>query len=130
MDGSYEIYLGDRPVGRAAVKREGLYYYFSCRCSLSGEAMYRLMLARGGQETDLGLCVPLDGSFGTEKRIPVKQCGEGAPHFYLRPKGADRKGRFIPLSPEEPFAYIHRLENAFLERRGVEMGIFIPDLPD
>lgn len=130
MDGSYEIYLGDRPVGTATVEREGLYYHFSCRCALSGEVMHRLLLRCGGKETDLGLCVPLDGGFGTEKRIPVKQCGDGEPNFYLRPKNAERKGRFIPLRPEEPFAYIHRLENAFLERRGVETGIFIPDLTD
>lgn len=125
MVGSYEVTMGNSPVGTVTVEKQGLYYHFSCRCDLSGEVMCRLWLRRGGQETDLGLCVPMEGSFGTEKRLPAKHCGGGAPEFILRPKGADTKGNFIPLSPEEPFRYIHRLEHAFLERRGERLGIVI-----
>ena len=125
MVGTYEVRLGERAVGSVLVEREGLYYRFSCRCSLSGAVMHRLLLRRGGQETDLGLCVPMAGGFGTEKRISVKQCGTGTPEFILRPKGADTRGKFIPLRPEEPFRYIHRLQNAYLERRGDTVGIVI-----
>ena len=112
-------------MGKVTVERQGLYYRFSCRCALSGEVMHRLWLHCGGKETDLGLCVPVDGTFGTDKRLPVKQCGEGKPVFLLRPKEAQLRGNFIPLSPEEPFRYIHRLQDAFLERRGQQLGIVI-----
>lgn len=125
MVGTYEVRMGDRPVGEVRVERRGLYYHFSCRCTLSGEVMHRLWLRCGGKETDLGLCVPMDGSFGTEKRISVKQCGEGKPEFILRAKQTEIRGNFIPLSPEEPFRYIHRLQNAYLERRGEQLGIVI-----
>ena len=121
MVGSYEVRMGDRTVGTVTVKKQGLYYCFSCRCSLCGEVMHRLWMRSGGKETDLGLCVPVAGGFGTEKRLPVKQCGTGTPEFFLRPRG----GKFIPISPEEPFRYIHRLESAFLERRGEVLGIVI-----
>ncbi|MBQ8238661.1 MAG: hypothetical protein IJZ39_11010 [Oscillospiraceae bacterium] len=125
MVGSYDVRMGDRPVGTVKVEKEGLYYRFSCRCSLSGEVLCRLWLRSGGKEIDLGLCVPMEAGFGTEKRMPVRQCGEDAPEFFLRPKGADTRGNFVPISPEEPFRYLHRLENAFLERRGSRLGIVI-----
>ena len=129
MVGTYEVRMGEKPVGQVRVERQGLYYQFTCRCGLSGEVMQRLWMRCGEKETDLGLCVPMEGGFGTEKRIPVRQCGAGTPSFYLRPKQTQIKGNFIPLSPEEPFRYLHRLENAFLERRGRQIGIYVPQWP-
>ena len=126
MVGSYEVRMGNRSVGTVTVEKQGLYYRFSCRCALSGKVIHRLWLCCGGKETDLGLCVPVGDGFGTEKRLPVRQCGEGEPSFLLRPKETEIRGNFIPLSPEEPFRYLHRLENAFLERRGEVLGIVIP----
>lgn len=125
MVGIYDVRMGDKPVGRVQVEQEGLYYHFSCRCTLSGEVMYRLWLRSGGKATDLGLCIPMEGAFGTEKRVPVRQCGAGTPEFVLRPKQTELRGNFIPLRPEEPFRYIHRLQNAYLERRGEQLGIVI-----
>ena len=123
MDGTYDVMLGRQKVGRVKVIREGLYYRFSCRCRTEGREMLRLWMACGKQEVDLGLCVPMGNEFGTEKRIPVRQCGTGMPEFVLRPKG-----NFIPLSPEEPFGYLHRLENAFLERRKGRLGIMLSSM--
>ena len=120
MDGTYDVMLGRQKAGRVEVTREGLYYRFSCRCRTEGREMLRLWMACGKQEVDLGLCVPMGNEFGTEKRIPVRQCGTGRPEFILRPKD-----HFIPLSPEEPFGYLHRLESAFLERRGEKVGIVL-----
>ena len=125
MVGTYEVRMGDRAVGQVTVEKQGLYYHFSCRCALSGEVMQRLFLRCGGREIDLGLCVPMGSSFGTEKRLPAKQCGDGTPSFALRPKETEIKGNFIPISPEEPFRYLHRLQNAYLDRRGDRLGIVI-----
>ena len=125
MVGTFDVRMGDRSVGTVTVEKQGLYYRFSCRCSLSGEVMQRLWMLSGGKETDLGLCVPMGEGFGTEKRLPAKQCGTGAAEFFLRPKGADTRGNFIPISPAEPFRYLHRLQNAYLERRGSQLGIVI-----
>lgn len=125
MTGTYEIMEGDRLVGRAKVERQGLYYHFSCRCKLSGEVVYRIIVRCGGKEANLGICVPVDGEFGTDKKVPVKSLGEGRLEFLLLPKHEDIRGKFIPIHPEEPFAYIHRLQDAFLERRGENLGIVI-----
>ena len=84
MDGSYEVFWSGRAVGRAEAAREGLYYRITCRCRLPGREMLRLWMDCGEGEVDLGLCVPMGGEFGTEKRIPAKRCGPGKPRFLLR----------------------------------------------
>ena len=125
MDGRYEVFQEGKAVGKVEVCREGLYYRFSCRCRPAGDGMMRLWMTCGEEETDLGLCVPMEGVVGTEKRISAKLCGPGEPQFCLYHKDDIFRGRFIPLSPEEPFRYLHRLENAFLERRGRQIGIVL-----
>ena len=121
----YQVFQDEQAVGTVEAIREGLYIRFSCRCQPVHRDMIRLWMICGEKETDLGLCVPMDGGFGTEKRIPAKQCGPGELQFCLRHKDDTRRGKFIPLSPEEPFQYIHRLETAFLEKRGTRLGIVI-----
>ena len=125
MEGKYEVFWKDRAVGTVETAREGLYWRFTCRCHLPGREMLRLWMDCGGKETDLGLCVPMGEGFGTQRRIPASRCGSGKPRFYLRPKDDLLRGRFIPLSPEEPFGYLHRLENAYLEKRNGRVGIVI-----
>lgn len=124
----YEVFQDGKAIGTVEVFREGLYCRFSCRCRPVGEEIRRLWMISGEREVDLGLCVPMDGCFGTEKRIPVRRCGTGMPEFVLRHKDDTLRGKFIPLSPEEPFQYLHRLETAFLERRGTRLGIVITQL--
>ena len=119
----YGVFQKGREVGTVEMFREGLYNRFSCRCRPVGEEMMRLWMSCGEVQVDLGLCVPMDGEFGTEKRIPVRLCGTGIPEFTLCPKDDVPRMDFIPLSPEEPFEYLHRLETAFLERRGTRLGI-------
>ena len=123
MVGTYEIREGERTVGQVRVVKEGLYYRFSCRCSLSGEVLMSLRVCWGGGEMDLGICVPMDGRFGVEKRVPCKRFGEGTPEFSLRPRHEKLAGRFVPIYPEEPFSYLHRLEGAFLARQAGQLGI-------
>lgn len=36
-------------------------------------------------------------------------------------------GRFIPIKPEEPFAYIERLKDAYLVRQDGQVGIIIKE---
>lgn len=128
MIGIFDIRMGDKIVGKAQVEREGLYYRFSCRLSLPGQGMYRLLVRAGEKREDLGVCIPMGSQFGVEKKIPCKCLGEGIPEFILMPKdGAPRTGTFVPVYPEEPFAYIRRLENAFLAHRDGQIGIIIPE---
>lgn len=128
--GDYDVFFGTRQSGRVQVRRQGLYYRFTCRCRLSGEVVCRLYVSCGGKRENLGVLVPMDGGFGLDTQIPVKRLGEGEPVFTLIPKHNSPSGRFVPIVPEEPFAYIERLKTSFLVRKYGQMGILIEDEPD
>ena len=119
----YEVYLGDKRVGTVEVARQGLYYRFRCRCSLSGEVICKLVVTCGGREENLGVLVPEGDGFGLETRLPVKRLGDGEMKFRVVPRHTGVTGNFVPLAPEEPFAYITRLKDAYLEKRDGQVGI-------
>ena len=127
MGGTYEIMLGGESVGQAVVRRQGLYYRFSCRCDLSGEVIYRITVTCGGKSESLGIPVPKNGEFYLDTRLAASRMGEGEPKFAAVPRRPDLGGMFVPISPEEPFRYLHRLENAFLVRKDGQLGIVIPE---
>ena len=118
---------GADKVGTAVITREGLYYRFSCRCRYGGEPMRRVLMSVGDQQLDLGVCVPMDGQFGLEKRIPSKHLVAGIPEFRLMPKYQRTDRRFVPVYPEEPFAYMAKLKDAFLEIRDGQIGVLIKE---
>lgn len=126
MEGNYAVTFGKNTVGKVQVLREGLYYSFYCRCQLSGDVVYRLAVRCGESEESLGVLVPMEGGFGLKKRIPAKRLGQGSPVFFLMPKH-NHSGVFAPIYPEEPFAYIAKLKDAFLIRQEGQLGAMIPD---
>ena len=121
----YGITLGGQEIGKASLQRQGLYYAISCRCRLSGEVVYKVTVGCGEHTESLGILVPEGGAFVLNTRIPIKRLGEGELHFQAVPRHTELRGTFIPVSPESPFAYISRLENAFLEVRNGQPGISI-----
>ena len=127
MVGTYEIRRGNDVVGTATVEKQGLYYRFCCRCKITGEGMRRIVITCGKQREDLGVCVPIDGDFGMDKKIPCNHFGAEKPEFLLLPKYPDAQGKFVPVYPDEPFAYMSRLKDAFLEVREGLPGVLIPE---
>lgn len=127
MEGTYPILLGGQAVGQANVCREGLYLHFSCRCRFSGEMIYRLTASTDECTENLGIPVPSGGQFCLDTKIPAKRLGKGALKITALPKHGALAGKFVPLSPEEPFAYLNRLKDAFLEIRAGQVGVVIPE---
>ena len=127
MEGTYEIFLGAEPIGEAVVEKQGLYYRFFCRCRLRGTTMQRIMVACGENRVDLGICVPVGDLFGVDRKVPCKRFGEGKPEFFLTPRPCHKGGKFVPVYPEEPFAYMSRLKGAYLEIRNGQQGIVIAE---
>lgn len=123
MEGTYEVTSAGQAVGTVMVSRQGLYCHFACRCHLTGEIMFRLILKQEGQSYDLGILIPRDGCFGLDTRLAAKTLGEGIPQFFLKPKHGQLQPGAIHVCPEEPFAYLDRLENAYLITRGEEKWI-------
>lgn len=126
MEGNYNVLFGSQSVGKVQLSRQGLYYRILCRCQLSGEVVCRLCVRCGGKEERLGILVPMGDGFGLDTRVPVKRLGEGEMAFFLHPAHDAPQGTFVPLSPEEPFAYLSRLKDAYLEKREGQIGVVLP----
>ena len=160
MAETYDITYDGEPVGTARMEKQGLYYVFSCRCRLPEEGLYRIYAINGDAREDLGICIPMDGVFGMDKKIPQKRIGEGMLTFELVPKDwkpqpvvaepepvvtepepapqeektqeeavSNEPGGevFVPVSEEEPFDYLDKLEDARMEVRNDQVGIIIQE---
>ena len=123
MEGIYEIKLGDMPVGQAEVTREGLYYRFRCRCQLEDHSVWRVCVG----DFSLGILVPEGDAFVLNTKLPLKRFGTGNADFTILTNRPVLKGKFIPIKPEEPFAYIARLKNAYLVRQEGQIGVMIKE---
>ena len=126
MNGEYDVFMGDQVVGTAHVERQGLYYRFFCRCRLSGDTICRVSVSCGGHQESLGILVPKDGQFETSTRVAAKKLGQGTFRFRVLPRHSAMQEKFICVYPEEPFAYISRLKEAYLQERRGRLGIVIP----
>lgn len=126
MGECYDVLLGQERVGKVEAARQGLYLYIDCRCRLSGEVIYRLQLTCGECHENLGVLVPEGDCFSLKTKLPVKRLGAGSLLFRVVPRHSELAGMFVPIRPEEPFSYIHRLKQAFLEKRNGELGARIP----
>lgn len=130
LEGRYAICLEEENVGRVVIQRQGLYYRFDCRCNLKKNHMYRLMMDQGGKLINLGIPIPSADGYWLVTKKPVKEFGGEEPNFRLAPKL--QGNQFIPVYPDEPFSYLDRLQNAYMEHRDGVLGVVIsaPGLPD
>ena len=127
----YAVTLHGTQVGKAQAEKQGLYYRVVCRCNLSGEVMYQLECGTGEKKTNLGSLVPMENGFGLNTRFPVSRIGEGTLTFTLLPRHESMEERtFVPIHPEEPFEYLERLKDAFLEVKDGEPGASLPITPE
>lgn len=93
MADAYEIQYQGKTVGTVRTQKQGLYHCFHCRCTLPDEGMYRIHAIAGDKWEDLGICIPVEGKFGMDKKVPLKRLGEGKLAFQLVEKD---------WKPEEP----------------------------
>ncbi len=127
MEGAYEVTLGTKPMGTVKVNKLGLYWQVDCCCSLAGEVMYDLIVSTEAGRVKLGLLMPQGDTFCLKTKLSVKQLGQGRPTFSLQPRHAQMQGHFVAVKPEEPFAYLRQLENAYLARHNGEIGLVLQE---
>jgi len=125
LEAFYSVMLNNQQAGKVSVRRQGLYYHFSCRCHLNNDNIYRLFVCCGDKEEKLGILVPSEESFILNTKLPIKHIGAGDMTFHLACSNNSTTEIFIPLHPEEPFAYIARLKDAYLKYRYGQLGIQI-----
>lgn len=123
MEGEYDVLLGSGSVGQAWIVRSGLYLQISCRCRLSGEVMHRVVVSCGGKQENLGILSPENGEFALSTKIPAKRLPKGTPVFHAMPYRQQSTERFAAIYPEEPFSYLQRLKQSYLEVRNGQIGL-------
>ncbi len=125
MEENYPVRFGNQSVGKVTVRKQGLYYQIRCRCQISGDVVCRLVASCGDKQEKLGVLAPIQDGFGLDTNLPVKRLGTGTPIFSLLPKHDIGNAMFVPIYPEEPFAYIARLKDGFLTRKNGQLGMMI-----
>ena len=126
MNRIYDILRGGEKIGKAYVRKEGLYYCFRCCCRLTGEVIYRLTVSCGGKTENLGILIPDGDAFRLQKRLPVSRFPDGEMVIRAVPGKPEHTEFFAPVHPDEPFRYLASLQRARLERRDGQIGIVIP----
>ncbi len=110
-----DILLEEKSVGKAWIRREGLYWQISCRCQIPKGRVYRLIT----QGQNLGIPVPQGQEFRLDTRIPAKKLGDITAIFAV-PKAEES---FAPVSADGPFPFLHCLTGARLAERNGTVGI-------
>ena len=128
MNQEYNITCNGHIVGKANVKKEGLYYHFRCICDLRKENIYTIIASCGGTEQNLGICVPMGECLGVDTKIPIKYIGEGEFTFRAVSKQNDEAEAFYSLDAGKPFANLSQLENAHFCIQDNKPGIRIKRL--
>ena len=127
MQQNYEVTMAGKSLGTVQVHREGLYFNIHCRCQLSGDIMYQLMLCQQDRCENLGVLAPHGDTFTLEKRIPAKAWEQGGLQFYLKPRHAPMDRQFIPIRADTPVACLASLTRAVMARRTGQVGIVVRD---
>ena len=122
----YAVSMGTRQVGKVQLLREGLYVHIVCHVQLSGSVMYRLAVESQGARENIGVLTPAGQGFQVDKRIPARRFPDGEPEFVLIPSHEPADGRFIPIRPREPFAYLSQLKDAYMKIKEGVLGINLP----
>jgi len=125
LDGFYEVTFGNTVVGKCEVRSQGLYCRIICRYRIPGDPICHLYAVTEAGRENLGVPVPEGDGFLLDRKIPVKRIGQGDIRFALSAGAGTLTGTFVPIRPEEPFLYIERLQNAFLELSQGQVGIRI-----
>lgn len=125
MDGIWDVYFEDKPVGTCRVWREGLYYRFNCRCDRVTEEICRLLLQCGEKTVDLGVLIPVGSGFGLDRKLSARNMPAGEPQFSVKVLHRQSDGRFIPVRESDSFAFLSALEKARFGKQNGEVGVFL-----
>ena len=117
--------MNDEIVGKADVKREGLYYRFVCTCMPPDNRVHRIFVSDGTNTRDLGICIPMGERFFLSCRVPIKYLPGESLAFSLVPKQAP-----IPVYDAQPFPQIDKLDSARFQVTDGQAEILIDSTPD
>ena len=130
MKGLYTVHHGREQVGKVELIPQGLYCRVICRCAVASDQVFRLYAVSEQRRENLGVLLPESDGLCLDRKIPVKTLGREPIRFVVSCGTGAVQGRFVPIRPEEPFRYIDRLKDAFLETENGKIGIRIQEHPE
>ena len=107
-----KIYSNGSVVGKATIKREGLYYRIECVCDLPEDGIFRVSAVTTKEGVNLGVCVPENGQQCLLTRVPVRRLGEEIPQFHIVGKESGTPYSF-ELTPGGTFEHIRDLRDCY-----------------
>ena len=122
----YCVMAGSREAGKVQINQEGLYYKIICHARLQGTIMYRLVAVTDQKRENIGILAPDHGGYSLNRKIPCSRLPGEIQEFLLLPSHEPVEGKFVPISPEEPFEYLEKLKDAYLQRQKDRLGVVIP----
>ena len=121
LDSEYPVFFENKKIGTAWIRRFGLYYHIGCSCDSDQKGMFKIVVSNNDKIVNLGTCIPKGDRFGLKTQIPVKYLGEGTFSFCAVTGNASEDAGFVPVSENEPFDYLVKLNEAYLyEKDGVQ----------
>jgi len=123
----YQIVWKGNQVGNAEIRKEGMFYRFSCRCRLTGKGVYRVAVTDGQNKYDLGICIPNGNSYSCVARLPCNRLN-GTDFLFLLTDSKKKRG--IPIATGKPFAYLDKLNTARLQITDGQAEIIIDSVQD
>ena len=123
MSDSYDVFLSGEKVGVIAVRKNGLFYGFDCKCTLRKTAIYTVIACCGDRNVNLGVLIPNGDVFCLQKQIPVKKLGEGNWSFSVEEKNKQNTMTFYAVDENKPFRHIDKLVNAYWDCQNGQIGI-------
>ena len=118
----YNVMCNGVVVGKASVKREGLYYCIRYKCNLPQKGIFRVVVKESRNTYDLGICVPDGDAYSGTTRVPCKRFNTNDFSFTLV---TDDKTVCIPVMGGEPFLYLDKLSAARLNNTNGQLEIII-----
>ena len=132
MEMEFDVSLHDKKVGCVSVIHQGLYCKIDCTCTMKPTMIYRLLVRQGEDNLRLGIPVPEGNQLVLQTKVPAKKLDFTNVQFYLEPVKKEvhpvqYAGKFAPVYPDEPFRYLSRLKECYMEIRNGQPGIVLKD---
>lgn len=118
----YDLYYGNKLVGRVEADRKGMCYIIRCRAKVESAGRFRLQASSNGGHILLGLCVPYGSGFGTECRIAANKFNCENVTFSLV---NESDVKYETVMSNHPFQYLSRLTSAKFVNMKDSAGILI-----
>lgn len=106
----YDVMFQNRIVGKASVKKQGLYYHIISSCEPQFEGIHRLIMSDRINDIDLGILVPENNCFYLSKRIPLKKFN--STNFEFRIISKDETRELIPVVSGMEFPCLEKVTAA------------------